>query len=162
MRYSPTLASIVLAGTVFIIAPYLPSAIIKPLVGTTVGAALMLILVLYVLQKDFVVSLGVALAVAALFLEYRRRIVKTVQDVIVSAKGQPDLLKKLLNPATNLIPNERHPAHETPAIEEIGETGVIQEDTIESNSKEPLESVDAHSDSIGELMREHGFASPLN
>jgi hypothetical protein len=144
MKFSPTLATIVAAGLVFLLSPYIPMAVLQ-LVGNPLSAAVMLLGVLYVLQRDVVVSLAVSLAVASLFLEYRRRIVKHIHTAVPTKR------------APNLIPHELHPEHETPTIDEVSEKIEPDQDTVGSE-REPLETVDPHSSTIGDLMKEHGFA----
>ena len=144
MKFSPTLATIVAAGLVFLFTPYIPMTVLQ-LVGNPLSAAVMLLGVLYVLQRDVVVSLAVGLAVASLFLEYRRRIVKNIHTA-VPMRGAP-----------NLIPHELHPEHETPMIDEVSEKMEPDQDTVGSE-REPLDTVDPHSDTIARLMKEQGFA----
>jgi hypothetical protein len=165
MRYSPTLASIIAAAGVFLAAPYIPSIILDPLVGSTVGSALILIFNLYVLQQDAVIGLAVMLAAAGLFLEYRRRVVRMIQSGIGRQTEEPAKVKQLARPAPNIIRGEVHPPHEEPVVDEHG---YISPEESGSNSAErlgqkaPIETVHPDSDSTGELMQELGFARISN
>ena len=149
MRFSPTLASIVLAGTVFILAPYLPTAVLKPIAGTRLGSAALLAGVLAALQVDRVIALGVAMAVAALFLEYRRRV---VESAYVGVQARVPIKK-----APNLVPGEIHPSFESPVIEEV-EARPEAEDVMDLGQKAPLETVDSHPSHIGEMLERTGLA----
>ena len=165
MRYSPTLASIVAAAGVFLAAPYIPSVILRPLVGSTIGSALILIFNLYVLQRDAVVGLAVMLAAAGLFLEYRRRVVRMIQSNITRQTEEPGKVKDLSKPAPNIIRREVHPPHEEPVVDEHG---YVSSEESGSNSAEnlgqkaPIETIHPDSDSTGELMQELGFARISN
>lgn len=152
MRVSPTLISIVAAGLVFVLVPYSPMWILNLLAGTRAGAATMLLLVLAILQYDIVVSLSISLAVAAVFVEHRRRIVKAIQSNLV-APDQPDRVSNI-GSHRELVPSERHPSAESPSIEEVAE-----EREVPTSEREPLDTIDAHSEAIAKLMEEHGFAS---
>ena len=153
-RISPTLVSIVIAGIAFIVVPYFPTWILKPLAGSRVGAAIMLLLVLAVAQVDVVVSLAVALAVAAVFIEYRKRILTTIQNTL-TLPDQPDMVSKI-GSTRKLVPNETHPPAESPSVEEVGEQ---RDNDAPGSTREPLDTIDTHSEAIAKLMEENGFAS---
>jgi len=147
MRFSPTLASIVLAGTVFILTPYLPMSILK-LCGTRVGSAALLLGVLATLQFDRVVALGAAMAAASLFLEYRRRV---VGDAQIEANRVP------IKRAPNLVPGEIHPEFEVPTVEEVEAKPQDTNDMTDLDQKAPLETVDSHPSHVGEMLERAGF-----
>ena len=153
MRVSPTLISIVAAGLVFILVPYSPMWLLNLLAGTRIGAAVMLLGVLAVLQFDVVISLAVALAVAAVFIEYRKRVVMKIQNNLV-VPDTPDRISNI-GSKHSLIPSERHPSAESPTIEEVTE----ERNDAPTSEREPLETIDAHSEAIAKLMEENGFAS---
>jgi hypothetical protein len=146
------LISIVVAGLVFVLVPYSPNSVLELLAGTRVGSALMLLGVLAVVQIDVVISLAVALAVAAIFIEYRKRVVMKIQNNLV-VPNTPDRVSNIGSKRT-LIPSEKHPAAETATVEEVGE-----ERAAPTTEREPLETIDAHSEAIAKLMEENGFAS---
>lgn len=114
----------------------------------------MLFTVLAVAQFEVVVSLAVALAVAAIFIEYRKRILKTIQNTL-TLPDQPDMVTKI-GSTTKLVPNETHPSAETPSIEEVGEQ---RDNDAPGSTREPLDTIDTHSEAITKLMEENGFAS---
>lgn len=105
MKLSPTLSVLLVACALFVFSTYIPSFLLNLLVGTPVGAVLMLVLVLIVLQSDIVLGLATFLAVAALFLENRRRTVTKVTMMLGGSK-QPFDVKDLSVPAPNLVPGE--------------------------------------------------------
>ena len=153
MRVSPTLTSIVIAGLAFILVPYSPMWLLKYLAGTRVGAAAMLLGVLAIAQIDVVISLAVALAVAAVFIEYRRRIVRSIQTNLLV----PDTSARVSAIGSQSAPpSEKHPAAETPSIEEVTEE---RENDVPGSDREPLDTIDAHSEAIAKLMEDNGFAS---
>ena len=119
MKLSPTLSVLLLACALFVFSTYIPSFLLHLLVGTTVGAVLMLVLVLVVLQTDIVLGLATFLAVAALFLENRRRTVTKVTTMLGGAK-QPFDIKELSVPAPNLVPGEVHPDRKESEAEDYG------------------------------------------
>lgn len=153
MRVSPTLISIVVAGLVFVLVPYSPSSALELLAGTRVGAAVMLLGVLAVAQFDVVISLAVALAVAAVFIEYRKRVVMKIQNNLL-VPNTPDRVSNI-GSKRNLVPSEKHPVAESATVEEVGE----ERATTPTTEREPLETIDAHSEAIAKLMEENGFAS---
>jgi hypothetical protein len=146
MRVSPTLISIVVAGLAFILVPYSPTWLLNFLAGTRIGTAIMLLLVLAVIQFEVVVSLAISLAVASVFIEHRRRILKSIHSI-------PEKPVE-----TRPIPPM--PSAEPPIIEEVAEERV-QEESVEREpvEREPLDTIDAHSEAIAKLMEENGFAS---
>ena len=145
MKVSPTLMILVGACSVFLLSPYVPDILLAVTVGNKVGTVLLLGLVLAVLAKDRVLALACFLAVAALFLENRRRTVTRV-SVALSAKKPEFKVEQLEKPAPNIVPGEVHPPQQGPAQDEYGfepseESGSNKfEDPAESyNEKHPLE-----------------------
>jgi hypothetical protein len=166
MKISPSVIALFVALAVFLVAPYLPSALLKGTVGTRIGAAAVLGAVLYVGRTVMTLGLAAFLAAAALFLEQRRRIVEKIQLKIASQKtGSPGSVADLSKPAPPLIPGEIHPDHSEP---EVQDHGYEPEEGSGSNSFKPVgESIDEKhalptvrpdSESIGELMQEKGLA----
>lgn len=166
MKVSPTLVVLLAACALFILAPYIPSSILSLTIGTQVGSLLMLVLVLVVLQTDIVLGLAVFLAVAALFLENRRR---SVQKVIATmdTKPPPFEVKELNTPAPNLVPGEIHPDHKGSEVEDFGfepteESGKNEFDGIGAESqdeKQPLETVPPQPSMVSEMMQQKGLAA---
>jgi hypothetical protein len=166
MKISPTLAVLLVACVLFVVSTYIPSWFLNLVVGTNVGALLMLVLVLVVLQADIVLGLATFLAVAALFLENRRRTVKKVTTMLGSSK-QLFEVKNLDTPAPNLVPGEVHPEHESPEAEDYGfepteESGKNDVHSLGAESqdeKQPLETVPPQPSIVGELMQQKGLAA---
>jgi hypothetical protein len=166
MKLSPTLAVLLVACVFFIFSTYIPSWFLELTVGTTVGALLMLVLVLVVLQMDIVLGLATFLAVAALFLENRRRMVGKVTAMLTGGK-QPFEVKELSVPAPPLVPGEIHPDHKGSTIEDSGfepteESGKNDYDGIGAESqdeKQPLETVPPQPNLVSELMQQKGLAT---
>lgn len=163
---SPTLSVLLVACVFFIFSSYIPSWFLQLVVGTNVGALLMLVLVLIVLQIDSVLGLAVFLAVAALFLENRRRMVNTVTMMMGSGK-QPFAVEELDTPAENLVPGEIHPERKDSEVEDYGfepteESGKNDVESLGAESqdeKQPLETVPPQPSLVSELMQQKGLAA---
>jgi len=166
MKLSPTLSVLVLACVIFVFSTYIPSFLLNLVVGTNVGALLMLVLVLIVLQSDIVLGLATFLAVAALFLEYRRRTVSRVTMMLGGAK-QPFDIKELSVPAPNLVPGEVHPDRKESEAEGYGfepteESGKNDVESLGAESqdeKQPLETVPSQPSMVSQLMQQKGLAT---
>ena len=163
MKVSPTLATLVVACAIFVLSPFIPSLILNLVAGTTVGALLMLILVLVVLQSDLVLGLSTFLAVAALFLEHRRRTVIKVTDSLTPGKI-PFKVENIVD-APNLVPGEVHPEHKGSEIEDHGfeptdESGKNTFERVDESQddKHPLDTVPPNPSEVGELLQEKGLA----
>lgn len=134
--------------------------------GTPVGAVLMLVLVLIVLQSDIVLGLATFLAVAALFLENRRRTVTKVTMMLGGSK-QPFDVKDLSVPAPNLVPGEVHPDRKESEVEDYGfepteESGKNDVESLGAESqdeKQPLETVPSQPGIVSEIMQQKGLAT---
>jgi hypothetical protein len=163
---SPTLSVLLVACVLFTFSSYIPSWFLQIVVGTNVGALLMLVLVLVVLQTDIVLGLAVFLAIAALFLENRRRMVNTVTMMLGSGK-QLFPVKELDTPAENLVPGEIHPDHKNAETEDYGfepteESGKndVEGLGLESqDEKQPLETVPPQPTLVSDLMQQKGLAT---
>ena len=166
MKVSPTLGILLAACVFFVISPYIPSWILNITVGTQVGALLMLVLVLVVLQTDIVLGLAVFLAVAALFLENRRRKVEKVVRTMTAEK-QPFDVKDLSTPAPDLVPGEIHPDRKVSETEdygfepteESGKNGVEDLGAESQDEKQPLETVPPQPSIVSEMMQQKGLAA---
>jgi len=165
MNVSPTLAALVAACLIFVLSSYIPSWFLQLTVGTNVGAVIMLVAVLFVLQADSVVGLATFLAVAALFLEHRRRTVLRV-TASLTTKETPMKIKELDTPAENLVPGEIHPEHKGSEAEEYGyepteESGKNDVEGLGNESqdeKQPLETVPPQPSIVSEMMQQKGLA----
>ena len=166
MKLSPTLSVLIAACVLFIFSSYLPSWLLHLVVGTNVGALLALVLVLVVLQNDIVLGLATFLAVAALFLENRRRTVNKV-TMMMSTTKQPFDIKELSTPAPDLVPGEIHPDHKGSEVEDYGfepteESGKNDVESLGAESqdeKQPLETVPPQPSLVSELMQQKGLAT---
>jgi hypothetical protein len=135
-------------------------------VGTTVGALILLVLVLFVLQVDIVLGLATFLAVAALFLENRRRTVSKVSSMMTT-KEEPMRIKELDTPAENLVPGEVHPDRKDSEVDDYGfepteESGKNDFEGLGAESqdeKQPLETVPPQPSIVSEIMQQKGLAT---
>ena len=165
MKLSPTLAILLVACVFFVFSTYIPSWLLSITLGTQVGALLMLVLVLVVLQLDIVLGLATFLAVAALFLENRRRTVRKVTTMM--GGKQPFEIEELSTPAPPLVPGEIHPEREESETEDYGfePTEESGKNTVESlgaesqDEKQPLETVPPQPSLVSEMMQQKGLAA---
>jgi hypothetical protein len=166
MAVSPTLSVLLVACGFFVLSPYLPTWMLELTVGTTVGALILLVLVLFVLQVDIVLGLATFLAVAALFLENRRRTVSKVSSMMTT-KEEPMRIKELDTPAENLVPGEVHPDRKDSEADDYGfepteESGKNDFEGLGAESqdeKQPLETVPPQPSIVSELMQQKGLAT---
>lgn len=101
----------------FLAAPYLPRPLLNLTVGNRIGAFLVLLGGIYLLQMDMVLGVAGFLAAAALFLEHRRRIVAGIQEKLASStKSRPATLAEASRPARDLVPGETHPSFDSPDV----------------------------------------------
>jgi hypothetical protein len=108
------------ACAVFLLSPYLPSILLKLLVGNYLGAAVLILAASLMLKRSVTAGVATFLAVSALFLENRRRTVETVQVQMARAGLAGAPVEQLNKPAEDLIPGEVHPKHEEATVEEYG------------------------------------------
>ena len=169
---------IILLGSLLVIlaTPYLPTAIINAAVGNRIGAFLVICLAVYTFKLNIILGLGVFLATAALFLEYRRRTIDTIRTAFSQKQvGAP--VKELTKSAKPLIPGEVHPGSEDPSIEESGyepshsedqdihlqEATDAYESRAVENDKMPLETVPSNnSGEVGQFFLNKGLANVMN
>jgi hypothetical protein len=125
----------------------------------------MLVLVLIVLQSDIVLGLATFVAVAALFLENRRRTVRKVTAMM--GVKQPFEVKELSTPAPPLVPGEIHPDRKGSEAEDYGfepteESGKNDVESLGAESqddKQPLETVPPQPAVVSEMMQQKGLAA---
>jgi len=158
--------SLLLACSVFVLSPFLPSWVLNLTVGTTVGAVILFVVVLITLQDDSVLGLATFLAVAALFLEQRRRTVAKVSSAIQSKKA-PFMVEELNVPAPDLIPGEKHPApkdadiddHGFEPTEDSGNNKFDPVDESQDGKQPPLETVPSQPSEVSDQLQGKGLAS---
>jgi len=164
MKVSPTLASLLAACLIFVLSPYIPSWVLTLTTGSTVGTVILLVLVLVVLNKDIVLGLATFLAVAALFLEQRRRTVVKVTSTMTPEKT-PFKIEELVD-APDLVPGEKHPPPKVADVEDYSfepteESGKDTFDRVDESqdNKQPLETVPPNPSVVSELLQGKGLAS---
>jgi hypothetical protein len=170
MKVSPTLAFLLSACAVFLAAPYLPTALLNLMVGNYIGTAALMIATLFVLRKNIVLGIALFLAVAALFLEHRRRLVMKAQIAMeMPPHSKPASVEALDTPAPPIVKGEVHPAREEASFEDHGfepaqETGSNSFSKVDEsiNEKHPLETVPPRPEEVAETMQDRGFAKPFD
>ena len=165
MKISPTLIVLVAACAVFILTPYLPRSVLKMTVGNKVGSAALLALVLYALAVDRIIGLAAFLAVAALFLEQRRRKVDTVRRGSDAQEKPTFSVEQLDKPAQNIVPGEVHPERKVADTEDYSfepteESGTNKyEDVGDSyDEKRPLETVPPQPSEVSDMLQAKGLS----
>jgi hypothetical protein len=166
INLSPTLLLLLGACAVFLLSPYIPYSILRLLVGNNVSAALALGLVLYMLAKDRVVGLAVFLAVAALFLEQRRRTVEVVTNAQDPQRKSAFTVEQLNKPAPNIVPGEVHPPRSDSEVEDYSfepteESGTNKFENIDEtyNEKHPLDTVPPQPSEVSQFLQDKGLAA---
>jgi len=117
------MAAVAACLLIFIAAPWIPTWVVNLLVANYVAVFIILAANLYLLRVDAVLSLTFFLAAGALFLEYRKRMLASVEtdQIIESVRGANSggaPVSALTKPAENLIEGEVHPDHDVPSSEE--------------------------------------------
>ena len=162
-----TSTTLILLGScaVFLLTPYMPYALLRITVGNTISSALMLGLVLYILSIDHLLGLAAFLAVAALFLEQRRRTVDKV-SASMDPSGKPTFNVDQLNvPARDIVPGEVHPPRKTAEVEDYSfepseESGGNTYEKIDDtyDDKQPSATVPPHPNEVSEFLQAKGLA----
>jgi len=165
MNVSPRIGVIIAAGAVFLLAPYIPYSILGLLVGNRVSVFLLLCLVVYILTLDNVLGLAAFLALAALFLEHRRRKVEKVTRQIDPQEKMDASVEQLNVPAPNIVPGEVHPQRKTAEVEDYSfepteESGDNKFDNVgeSQDGKEPLDTVPPQPNEVSEMLQQRGLA----
>jgi hypothetical protein len=159
MKVPTSVGILVGACLTFLLSPYLPTTLLNLLVGNKIGAAVVLVGVLYLLRQDVVLALAMFLAVAALFLEQRRRIVHEL-SAVKEAKEVPSTVENLGKPAPDLVPGEVHPSSEEPEVQDHGyepeqETGSNSFERVGESldEKHPLETVPPQPEEVSAFLQ---------
>jgi hypothetical protein len=139
----------------FVISPYIPNMVLNATVGSSVGILVLLLAPLFVVRYNPVLALAVLLAVGALFLENRKRILTNIKASINTeirkGGGKYAPLDDVAAGAPDLIDGEVHPEHETPFEEshafqpEKDSTDSFQTMGESINEKGPLATVPTNS-----------------
>lgn len=138
---------------VFLIAPYLPTALIDTLAGYRLSALLMIVITVYTFKKNMLQGLALFLATAAIFLEYRRRTIDAIRISYAGAGAKGASLSEASRPARPLVKGEIHPRTQRASVDEHeyepgNEDSQAQEaaeaetyDSAVENEKAPLNTV---------------------
>jgi hypothetical protein len=165
MKVTPRFGALIASGAVFLLAPYIPYSVLSLTVGNRVGALVVLSLVIYILTVDNVLGLAAFLAVAALFLEQRRRTVERVTKHLDPQDKPVFPVEKLNEPAPNIVPGEVHPPSKVADVEDYSfepteESGTNKYDGISEsyNYKQPLETVPSQPNEVSQMLQAKGLA----
>jgi len=107
---------------VFLVTPWLPTPIIKPIVGNPIGVFVLLALSIGIVMYNVLDGLAFFLAAGVLFLENRKRILSRIKkeaslnDNNSKNKSTPSSVD--YPPADDLVEGEVHPEHDTPSEDE--------------------------------------------
>jgi hypothetical protein len=163
---SSRIVALTAACAVFLLAPYIPYSLLRLAVGNKVGAFVLIALVIYALMQDNVLGLACFLAVAALFLEQRRRkveVVKKSQDPNIQPTFPVDQLSV---PAPNIVPGEVHPPRKDAEVEDYSfePSDGVATDTFDGVSesfdqKQPLDTVPPQPNQVSQMLQAKGLAS---
>jgi hypothetical protein len=157
----PLLPTLGVCLAVFLVAPYVPNTALKLTVGNMVGTFVALGLALLILRQDMVLGLAAFLAVTALFLENRRRVISRIQ----SAQSSNEEGSVKMESAPPLVPGEVHPDFDTPSSEDHPfepetESGSNKFEPVDEslNEKGPLPTVRNDTDELGSFFQQKGLA----
>ncbi len=95
------------ALALFLVAPYLPTSFYSALFTNSIVPAILLVGLLVSLSYSLFGSVGMILAVTALFIEHRRRTFQEVKGVTYEQQ---------MAPAQPLVPGEFHPPADSPSL----------------------------------------------
>jgi hypothetical protein len=123
-------------------------------------------LVLYALVQDRILGLACFLAVAAIFLEQRRRVVEKVSKA-EDPKITPSFSVEQLNtPARKIVPGEVHPARKDADIDDYSfepteESGSNKFEGVDESfdDKQPSETVPPQPSEVSDFLQLKGLAS---
>lgn len=156
-----------LAGLLFVGSSWIPTWIIRFTAGTMIGSAALLLLVLFAVRIDFGIGIAAFMAVAALFLEQRRRLIARIQGKMTSGKTveTPATLRESAQPASDLIEGEHHPEEERGREEDHGykpseERGDDSSAEDIGSDKHPLQTAGQDTEHIADLLESKGYAAP--
>jgi hypothetical protein len=115
------MVSVAICLAIFLAAPYIPTSVINLISGNYIAVFIILGLNLFLLRIDALLSLTFFLAAGSLFLEYRKRMLATIEKAVIEIgidgiTAAP--VAALSVPAEDLIDGEVHPEHESPSSEE--------------------------------------------
>jgi len=166
VKVTPTLLTLLGSCVVFLLTPYIPYTVLKLTVGNTLSAAVILCLVLYTLTQDRLLGLATFLAVAALFLEQRRRTVDKV-SAAMDPQAKPAFNVDQLNvPARDLVPGEVHPPRKDAEIEDYSfepseEAGANKYEKTDDmyDDKHPSDTVPPQPNEVSEFLQLKGLAN---
>jgi len=166
IKITSTLAILLGSCAVFLLTPYMPYSLLKMTVGNTLSSTVMLCLVLYTLAQDRLLGLASFLAVAALFLEQRRRTVDMVSGAIDPKTKAFFNVEQLNVPARDIVPGEVHPPRKDAEIEDYSfepseEAGANSyEKTGDTHDeKHPLETVPPQPSEVSDFLQLKGLAN---
>jgi hypothetical protein len=166
IKVTSTLLILLGSFAVFLLTPYIPYTVLKMTVGNTLSAAAMLCLVLYTLAQDRLLGLASFLAVAALFLEQRRRTVDKV-SAAMDPRAKPTFNVDQLNvPARDLIPGEVHPSRKDAEVEDYSfepseelSTNKYERTDDTYDDKQPSDTVPPQPNEVSEFLQLKGLAN---
>lgn len=170
----PVSPIVLVSLAVFLLAPYMPDALLKATVGNPVGVFVLLAGTLYTVRTSMLNGLAVFLASGALFLQNRKRILVRIERV-ANASGDDGSGKRVSTassvaaasrPADDLIEGEVHPDHDTPSGEESSFQPKPESETNEFSAvdrtideKAPLETASGSANDMANRYVRNGFAN---
>lgn len=105
---------------VFLLAPWVPSPVLKLIVGNPIGVFVLLAISVVTVKYNVIDGIAVFLACGVLFLENRKRTLSQINSVATGDDGSGKrvstqaTVESLSTPADDLIDGEVHPEHDTP------------------------------------------------
>jgi hypothetical protein len=154
---------------VFLATPWIPTPVIKFLVGNPIGVFALLALSIVIVMYNIIDGLAFFLASGVLFLENRKRILSHIEK---GASGDDGSGKRKSThssvdylPADDLVDGEVHPEHDKPSEDESSfnpkdDSGSNKFDPVDEtiNEKVPPETLSGSADSMAEKYVRDGLA----
>ena len=98
---------------VFLGTPFVPISVYVNFFSTPITALFLLMLLLVIVSFSTLAAIGFALAVGALFVEHRRRVISLAQKSVESSQKK-ELYTEQIKSAAPVVPTEVHPVPDFP------------------------------------------------
>lgn len=123
----------ILAGSlaVFLGTPFVPTSVYVKFFSTPLTALLLLTLLLVIVSFSTVGAVGAALAIGALFVEQRRRVISLAQKTVEGSQKK-ELYTEQIKTAAPVVPSEVHPVPDFPDDTMIKSGGEDQTNEFEA------------------------------
>lgn len=120
---------------VFLIAPYLPNVVYNYFVETYAGITILLLIAFYSVSYGYLASVSAFIGIASLYSESHARKARHVKSFAKATNSNE--FENMIQPASDLVPNEVHPEIESADNEVIKS---VPEENDNDNMFKPVDS----------------------